>query len=231
MTEAMMNVDEGGGKERKVVVDYPGNSKKARQEPAAEKEKVTKIVTGQVIKKKPGLMAKLFGNSVSEDSGTISEFVVTEVLLPAAKNMISETVSMMLDAMREGVERTIFGDSRSSRSSGRRTTYTSYNTRYGGRTRPEDRDGRPVMSRQQRAQHDFGEIILANRGDAEEVLDRLRDLVAEYDVATVNDFYDLVGLTGEFTDDKWGWTDLRDARVQPVRGGYVLRMPRTRPIT
>lgn len=79
--------------------------------------------------------------------------------------------------------------------------------------------------------HDFSDIILASRADAEEVLDRLRDLVSQYDVATVNDLYDLVGLTGEFTDDKWGWTDLRTASVRVVRGGYLLNLPRTQPIT
>jgi hypothetical protein len=87
------------------------------------------------------------------------------------------------------------------------------------------------MSRQQRAQHDFSDIILASRADAEDVLDRLRDLINQYEMATVSDLYDLVGLTGEFTDDKWGWYDLRSAAVQAVRGGYLLRLPRTQPLT
>lgn len=83
------------------------------------------------------------------------------------------------------------------------------------------------MSRQARAAHDFDEIVLETRGDAEIVIEKLRDTLAQYDVVTVADLYDLVGITGSFTDNKWGWYNLRDARVSPVRGGYLLDLPGT----
>lgn len=91
-------------------------------------------------------------------------------------------------------------------------------------------DPRPVLSRQARANHDFGEIILATRAEAEDVLEQLRELINQYEIATVSDLYQLVGHTGEFTDDKWGWDDLRSASIRPIRGGYLLNMPRTQPI-
>jgi hypothetical protein len=106
--------------------------------------------------------------------------------------------------------------------------YTNY-SRMASRV-PGASDPRPPISRQQRAQHDFSDIIIQSRAEAEDVLDGLRNLIHQYEVASVSDFYGLVGLTGEFTDDKWGWYDLRSASIRAIRGGYVLMLPRTQPI-
>ena len=70
-------------------------------------------------------------------------------------------------------------------------------------------------------------MLITNRADAEDVLDRLRDLINQFDVATVADFKELLGITGDFTDNTWGWDDLRSAGIRAVRGGYVIDLPRT----
>jgi hypothetical protein len=76
------------------------------------------------------------------------------------------------------------------------------------------------------ARQSFDEIIIPSRQEAEEVLDRMFDLVSKYDSATVADLYELTGLNSSHTDHKWGWTDLRDASVGRVRGGgYLLNLP------
>lgn len=211
-----MNVDIGSGRETKVRVDYPSNAKKVREKPA-DKNRPEKIVEGTVTTRKRGFVERFMGSFLSEDTGTVGNYLITEVLLPAAKNMISDAVS-------QGIERILFGDSRPTPSRSR-PGYTNY-SRLG-----QQMERRREMSRQARATHDFNDIILESRGEAEDVLDRLRDLINQYEVATVSDLYDLVGLTGEFTDDKWGWFDLRSASVRAIRGGYLLNLPRTQPIT
>jgi hypothetical protein len=144
-----------------------------------------------------------------------------DVLLPAAKNMVSDAVS-------QGIERMLFGDARPS-SRGGRPGYVNYANRSRSAA-PLISDPRPPLSRQARTNHDFDDIIIGDRVQAEEVLDRLRELIDQYEVATVSDLYELVGLTGEFTDAKWGWYDLRTASVRLVRGGYLLSLPRTQAI-
>jgi len=62
--------------------------------------------------------------------------------------------------------------------------------------------------------------------EAEEVIDRMFDLVSRYEVVTVADLYELVGVSGEYTDAKWGWTDLRGAAAMRIRDGYLLDLPR-----
>ncbi len=81
------------------------------------------------------------------------------------------------------------------------------------------------MSRQARAGHNFDEIILDQRAEAEEVIDKLFELVSRYDTATVADLYELVGLSATHTDHKWGWSDLHGSGVSRVRGGYLLDLP------
>lgn len=220
-----MRVDDGGGREKAMKVDYPSNAKRARPADPPEKKKVEAVVTGEVIRRKRSPFAKLAHGFLAEDSGSVIEYVLQDVLLPALR-------TTLYDVFTQGLEKKLFGESRP-RSPSQRSGYTNYSTRATTVTNARTVPGSNVtpLSRQQRATHDFADIILSNRADAEDVLDRLRDLINEYQVATVNDFFDLVGMTGEFTDDKWGWFDLRTASIRMVRGGYMFVLPRTQPIT
>lgn len=52
------------------------------------------------------------------------------------------------------------------------------------------------------------------------------DALATYNCVSVADLYDLVGMTSNYTDNKYGWYDLRTAYIQGVSGGYVIRLPK-----
>lgn len=206
-------------------VNYPGNTHKAKTEKPEKKiEQVTKSVAVQ--RKKP-LGRKIAETMTGDDAQSVGNYILFDVIIPAAKAMIS-------DATSQGVERMLFGEVRRGRpsSSSRGPAYTSYNRMSSGHPggRAFEPDGpRRDISRRARVNHEFSEIILATRGEAEEVLDRLGDLVDTYDFATVSDLYELVGITGSFTDDKWGWADLRGAEIRRVREGYLLNLPKTQP--
>ena len=86
------------------------------------------------------------------------------------------------------------------------------------------------MSRRARSQHDFDEVILDSRVEAEEVIDKLYEVVSRYGSATVMDLYELVGLPSSHTDNKWGWTSLRGAGVSRAHGGYLLDLPEPQPL-
>ena len=58
----------------------------------------------------------------------------------------------------------------------------------------------------------------------------LEDMIDQYDIASVADLYDLVGIVGSYTDNKYGWTSVRSARIERVRDGYVIRMPKALPL-
>lgn len=208
------------GREDMTNQDLPGNSysdRKKKTETADEPRKVNKVVKGEVIQKRKGVGHKVAETFVGDDVRSVGSYILFDVVIPAAKNMLA-------DAASQGVERMLFGDSRSrSRVSGRTGTNPSYGSMYRPR---ESRNGRREMSERSRATHDFDEIILEERGEAEEVLDQLTLLVEDYGHAKVSDLYDLVGITGNYTDDKWGWFDLRAASTSRVRQGYLLDMPK-----
>ena len=42
--------------------------------------------------------------------------------------------------------------------------------------------------------------------------------------------YDLVGITGQYTDNNYGWTNLRNAEPVRTRDGYMLKLPRAIPL-
>jgi hypothetical protein len=207
------------------VEEFPSNTRKARIPDENEPKKIEKVTTGEVVTRKMPLGKRLLGTFFGGDAKGVVGHVIAEVLLPAAKDAIA-------DAFSQGIERLIFGEARStSRRTGQRpggsSGYVNYN-RYSSPTSPPAgrREEPRNVSRRARGAHDFDEIILATRIEAEEVIDRLFDLVARYEQATVSDLYELVGVSGNFTDEKWGWTDVRGAGVTRIRNGYLLDLPR-----
>jgi hypothetical protein len=64
--------------------------------------------------------------------------------------------------------------------------------------------------------------VFASREDANKVLDDMHKLIENYGTVTVCDLYDLCGMVGSFTDNKYGWSDLKFATVLRKRQGYEL---------
>lgn len=81
-----------------------------------------------------------------------------------------------------------------------------------------------ILSKKQSYQN-YDNIVFKKREDAEKVLDQLFNLIDDYGQVTVSDLYYLVGMTPNFTDYKYGWTDLRKASIGRVRNGYSINLP------
>ena len=77
---------------------------------------------------------------------------------------------------------------------------------------------------------DFDQITFDNRGEAEKVLQSMRELISAYGVATLSDFYDLLGVTGSWADNNYGWISLSTADVVRSRDGYIIRFPKVTPV-
>jgi len=199
--------------------EFPPNSE-------ASKKKIERVTSGEVTRKRKSLRKQLSETFVAGDMKTAVRYVMFDVLLPAAKDMVVEAGSA-------GIEKLIFGESRRRRGASSpqagATGYVSYN-RYSGPMGSGVSTPPRAISRQSRARHDFDEIVLDSRVEAEEVIDRLFDLVSRYESATVADLYELVGLASTHTDHKWGWTDFRGSGVTRIRDGYLLDLPDPEPL-
>lgn len=73
-------------------------------------------------------------------------------------------------------------------------------------------------------------LVFESRGDAEQVLDSLDELIETYGVVSVADLYDLVGLKSSFNDTRLGWTNFDSAVVVRGRYGYLLKLPKAIPL-
>ena len=72
----------------------------------------------------------------------------------------------------------------------------------------------------------IAELYFETRGEAEDVLDRMREIVSNYGIVSVADLYELAGVVGNYTDQRYGWTGLRNTDVVRTRYGYQIRLPR-----
>lgn len=203
--------------------DFPSNSynkiEKKSEKQAEERPEVEKIIEGEVVRRKKPLTKRFKETFFSGDMSEVWRTIVVDVMVPQAKDMI-------LDIVSQGAERAIYGEvrARGSRSSSR--NYTPYNRYSANMTKSEPR----TISSRARASHNFDEVVLPTRPEAEDVIERLYDLVSKYDFATVADLYSLVGIKPNYTDEKWGWTDLRGLGATRIKGGYLIDIPRPEPI-
>lgn len=210
--------------------NFPGNSK-TQKAPAAKK--VEKVITGRVIqRKKPvGKRIKEFFFS-GEDTKSVLKHTTIDILLPGAKDLAFDFIEQSLEqrfypggrgrSRRNSIVGGIFGNA----------TYNAYNrfSNPSSSLRPEPRH-QPVPSRRGRVQQSsLDEIILETRAEANDVLDQLITIIDQFEVATVADLWDTLGVTGEFTDEKWGWTNLMGADVQRIGEGYLLNLPQPQPL-
>lgn len=205
---------------------FPANSHNVtgpkKKEAPPKKEEVEKVVTGTVIQKPRSVGRRFRDIFIGEDFKGVTHYVGTDVVLPAIKNLI-------VDITEKGIQRLVYGDSPRRRPPELGRPRVSYQT-------PVDRysSQRPVMlpdqpprggSRGASRRPGYGEIIVATRDEGETVIERLNDILDRYQVASVADLHDLVGLPTQYIDNKWGWTNLQYADVHQSREGWVLDLP------
>ena len=201
--------------------NLPDNSHSGRAEKKAaapEGKRTEKVVRGKV-KVKKNEMRNLRDVFISDDIHNVKSYILMDVLVPSIKKAIYDIVVNSLDMSLFGGR----GGSGSKRSTADRVSYRDYN----GVSR---RDERTYSSARTTSGYSYDDIVLETRGEAEAVLSRMDEIMEEYEVVRVADMYDLVGVTGEHTDNKYGWTNIRNAKIERVRDGYRIVMPRALPI-
>lgn len=195
--------------------EFPPNSVKSKA-PEREEKKIERVTSGEATRRKKGLTKQFQNTFFGGDFKSASNYVVFGVLIPAAKEALVEAGSA-------GFEKLIFGDSK--RRGGMRNSGPLGHVAYNRMSQPQVQVSRPALSQRARSQHDFDEIVLESRQEAESVLDQLYDLLSKYEEVTVSDLYVMIGLPSTHVDKQWGWTALKGSGVSRVRGGYLLDLP------
>lgn len=213
--------------------EFPGNSQrrpaaKAVEAPKQEapKKEIKKVVSGEVVQRKPSLMKRAKGVFLGGDSHSVKDYVLLEVIIPALKDTIA-------DAVTGGIERMVFGENarpgrRSTRGYGPAVGGNAFNNYAGISNRNMVVTGGPFQNdpRQRQKHPTIDDVIFPTRADAHAVLSGMFELLGEFEIVSISDFLELAGISGNnYMDHKFGWTDLRGVQVHRDRGGFILGLP------
>jgi len=199
--------------------EYKPNSHKYKEDQnrSSPEKKVEKVIAGTVKSKKKSEIRKFTDVFISEDIDNVKSYILLDVLIPAIKKAISDIVT-------NGIDMILYGETGKTKSNST-ASKVSYRSYYDGRNGRRD-----YSAIRTKISYNYDDIIFDNRGEAEDVLSRMDELISTYGLVSVADLYDLVGVTGNYTDNKYGWTNIRNASVIRVRDGYMLKLPKALPL-
>ena len=179
----------------------------------AEKKDVSAVASG---KKRPrSAKAKFSDIFMPEDMSVVKDHLINDVAVPTIKDTILDVVSLLLYG-------TTTTPNRKKSSNGLITNYNAISTARKSSSSPS------VNKKHARAAgYAYDEIIFDSRGEAEEVLDNMFELLTEYGIVSVMDYYDLAGVSTKHTDQNYGWDDLSSAVVKRIsRDEHIIDLPR-----
>ena len=202
----------------KLYENLPDNSHKSRNEKrqlenANQVEKrAEKVVRGKVkTRSNPG--RKFTDIFISEDAANVKNYIIMDVIVPSIKKAVYDLIVGTIDMSLYG------GRGNGKRPTADKISYRDYNN-------VSRRDDRSYGSTRTTSGYSYDDVVVETRGEAESVLQRMDEIMEEYEQVRVADLYDLVGISGDYTDNKYGWTNIRNARVVRTRDGYKIEMPR-----
>lgn len=192
--------------------DFKPNSHKYKQE---QKEKATRekkfdkaVVSGPVKTKKKSKFAEMF---LADDVHNLGSYILKDMVIPKAKAFIVDVVDVLLNG--SSSNRPSFRNTRAGQIS-----YIDYSSKTRNYSSASDNTTRSGYS--------YEDIVVSSRAEAEEVLTRLDEAIETYGMVSIADLYDLVGKTSDYTDQKYGWKNLRSAEAVRVSDGWWIKLPK-----
>lgn len=221
--------------------NLPGNSHQSKmsaeakpEEPTTTETKKVKAVTDKaILRKKP--VGRRFKDMFFSDTENFAQHLVENVMVPMAKDMVVSISTQIIDAVRQGIEEAIWGNSRPKNPANRGTSYSTgrpvvnYNKVSTSSTSVSRRYS-PGSQRYVRRSNVLEDIILPDREEAEKVLMELDAMCDNLGHVTVGDLYNATSIESNKTDEEWGWTDLANARIRRVPNSEEVMLIMPRPI-
>ena len=154
--------------------NYPSNSynQRNKEEPNQEERHLEPVVSHDVQVRKKNIAQKFAKAFIAEDLNSVKSYVITDLLIPGIKKMFLSSLEMLLN-----------GKGYSGSKKDKQVTSISYRDYYEKEQKQSESARNPYL--------DFDDIIFTERGDAEYVLDQMRDVLKKYRVVHVSDMYEL----------------------------------------
>lgn len=205
------------------ISDYPSNSNKSKTEKKDQphEKKIQKVVSNGVTINKKRFFNKFKNSMVSEDVGTVGEYVVKDIILPTIKDLI-------FNAARGALEMILYGNASGRNGRGKNVPYNSISTNSGVYRYDVSRNNQNNKNNRQPPidYFDVNNVGFKTRADAEMVLDSLRTVLEEYPTVSITDFYDAFDTSAPYTANNYGWSNLSgDIKIKPYRGEWYIDFP------
>lgn len=190
-------------------------AEKANQE--NNKNKSAPIIgKDKIVSTKKPLSKKFAETFISEDAKDVKSWLIMDVIIPGIQSTIMDILSMMF-----------YGEV-NSRGRGRRYDRDNGRVNYGDYYKGSS-SGRSRKSRNDRDNRydsddhvDFRNIVLRYREDAERIIEEMRGRIHTNNSVSIAELLDLVGVTGRYTDNNWGWDNERDIGIRRVSTGFLI---------
>jgi peroxiredoxin family protein len=191
--------------------DFKPNSHASKDIPA--KKNIKQVTSGKAkIKRDPRKLADVF---IAEDVSNVKTYLFLDVLVPAVKKLF-------VDMIETAVNMFAYGTNAPKQSS--KAVKTSYSGYYNSSSSSR-KDYRVSNS-----DSEYVSVLVDTRAEAEAAIFGCEELIDRYGMASIADFYDLVGITSKYTDYKYGWEDVKASTITRTREGYLIKMPKAKPL-
>ena len=218
----------------------------AKTQAVAQPQDKPQVKSTVKSKLKKGLVERLVVGVIGPDGlPALGSSIKEDVILPAIRNMISESVKnvtvLIGDTIIGAVNMDLYGDPRNDI------------TRAGGRAGRGGRDYNGISRGARRGESSYiydsesknrtrepvkrgigkyvAEYVIEERSDAIDVLEQMITEVREYGEFSVLAYKSKINADVSYTDNSYGWKGgdvFNNVKITAVRGGYVLNLP---PIT
>lgn len=192
------------------MTEYPSNSNRSKEAQRPEKN-IQPVVKGKVATKKKTGFRWLASFFVEDDVDDVGSYIWTNVIVPYIKKTVLDSIKAVF-----------YGSEAKSEKKETNAYRASYRSYYDS---PKEDAPRPSSR-----SYSYNDIIISDRGEAELVLDRMREILQHYKIVSVADLCELCNVKAEYTDQNYGWTSLDRAEVNRFRDGYTIRLPKPMPI-
>lgn len=200
------------------MANYEANSNKHHEE---ETKHDVKKVEGKVILRKKSPGKKFLETFGAEDASNIKSYILDDVIIPNLKALFEDSIQGALGMF-------LWGNSPRTSTKTGQTNYTKYSAF----KQPKISQLQANQRRLRNGKH-FDDIVVDDRGQAEFIVNEMYRICDKYGSVSIADLYEILNddeHQANYTDNKYGWTDLGGTTYRRVRGGYLIDLPRAIPL-
>lgn len=182
--------------------------------------------TEQAKVKKKSSFGKFLTSIFNSDVEYIKDYIFLDVIVPAIKKGLYDVITNGADMFLYG------GRGSSSKTQNSNSSYMQYYEKHKKIGQTNYQSSARILSG-----YDFDTFSFVRRPVAFDILDEMNKVIGEYGNIAVSTYYEIVKKKAKvdprrtrFTDEDYGWTDLKEAEVVRDRDGFVLELPPATPI-